>query len=186
MDEAGDPTPKYMLIRDAIKDYLPLPNISVPMRAPKMKLPPVQLTPKATLLSPIARQKLGHVSNETHIVPISFEKFNQYSGFVLYETVLPNYHNDPSILIAGAVKDRAHVFVDNVSCLHETELYCNDLFSHLLIFFTQSGGRWNVIKTKYSQNDRIERGIFWGNTPNFSRKSRPNQSKCDERFQRTF
>lgn len=114
MDEAGDPTPKYMLIRDAIKDYLPLPNISVPTRAPKMKLPSVQLLPKAALLSPMARQLLGRTSNETFNVPVTFERLDQFSGFVLYETVLPNYRNDPSILTADDVKDRAHVFVDNV------------------------------------------------------------------------
>lgn len=115
MDEAGDPTPKYMLIRNAIIDYLPLPNISVPMRAPKMALPPVQLLPKAALLSPIARQKLGHLANETFKVPVTFERIDQYSGFVLYETVLPNFRKDPSILSAPNVKDRAHAFVDNVS-----------------------------------------------------------------------
>lgn len=115
MDEAGDPTPKYMLIRDAIKDYLPLPNISVPDRAPKMKLPSVQLKPKAALLSPLARQKLGILTNETFKIPVTFERIDQYSGFVLYETVLPNISKDPSILSTPNVKDRAHVFVDNVS-----------------------------------------------------------------------
>lgn len=115
MDEAGDPTQKYLLIREAIKDYLPLPNISVPTRAPKMALPPVQLLPKAALLSPIARQKLGHLTNQTFKVPVTFEKIDQFSGFVLYETELPNFRKDPSILSAPNVKDRAHVFVDNVS-----------------------------------------------------------------------
>lgn len=114
-DEAGDPTPKYMLIRNAIKDYLPLPNIPVPTRAPKMALPPVQLLPKAALLSPIARQKLGHLTNGTFKTPVTFERIDQYSGFVLYETELPNFRKDPNILSAPNVKDRAHVFVDNVS-----------------------------------------------------------------------
>lgn len=102
-----------MLIRDAIKDYLPLPNISVPFRAHKMKLPAVHLFAKFGLLSSIARRKLGHASNKTFSTPPTFEQLDQYSGFVLYETILPNYRNDPSILTAD-VKDRAHVFVDDV------------------------------------------------------------------------
>lgn len=124
MNEAGDPTPKYMLIRDAIKDYLPMPNISVPVRTPKMTLPSVQLLPKAALLSPIARQTLGRVANETFDFPVTFEKLDQYSGFVLYETVLPNYRKDPSILSAWDVKDRAHVFVDNV------KLFISKIITH--------------------------------------------------------
>lgn len=121
VDEAGDPTPKYMLIRDAIKDYVPLPNMSVPKRAPKLSLPPVQLLPKAALLSPIARQKLGNLMNETFKTPVTFERIDQYSGFILYETQLPNFRKDPTILSAPNIKDRAHVFVDNVSyCSHIT------------------------------------------------------------------
>lgn len=114
MDEAGDPTPKYMLIRDAIKDYLPLPNISVPARALKMSLPRIQLNPIITLLSPTARQKLARSPVKSH-KPITFEKLDQYSGFVLYETVLPKLKYDPSILSVPKINDRAIVLVDDVS-----------------------------------------------------------------------
>lgn len=113
MDEAGDPTPKYMLIRDAIKDYLPLPNISVPARTPKMSLPPLKLIPKVTLLSPIARQKLGRPPVNRQF-PVNFEEIDQYSGFVLYETTLPRSKFDPSILSVQRVNDRAIVLVDDV------------------------------------------------------------------------
>lgn len=113
MDEAGDPTPKYMLIRDAIKDYLPLPNISVPVRAPKMTLPPVRLVPKVSLLSSISRQKLGRIPIKTR-VPVTFEEIDQYSGFVLYETILPRSKADPSLLVVPKVNDRAIVLVDDV------------------------------------------------------------------------
>lgn len=103
-----------MMIRDAIKDYLPLPNISVPMREPKMTLSPVQLVPKVSLLSPIARQKLGRIPMKM-LNPSTFEGIDQYSGFVLYETILPASKQDPSQLVATTVNDRAIVLVDDVS-----------------------------------------------------------------------
>lgn len=114
MNEAGDPTPKYMLIRDAIKDYLPLPNISVPARVPKMTLPPIQMIAKEMLLSPIARRKLGQAPIKSRL-PLSFEAINQYSGFVLYETILPKLKYDPSILSIPKLNDRAIVLIDDVS-----------------------------------------------------------------------
>lgn len=114
MDEAGDPTPKYMLIRDAIKDYLPLPNISVPIRAPKLSLPPVQLTPKFTLLSPTVRRKLGRPPINS-MIPLTFEQLDQYSGFVLYETTLPKLKYDPTILEVLKINDRAIVLIDDVN-----------------------------------------------------------------------
>lgn len=114
MDEAGDPTPKYMLIRDAIKDYLPLPNISVPVRGPKMTLPPVQLISKLTLLSPNARRKLGSTPIKS-VFPLTFEKIDQYSGFVLYEATLPALKFDPTIFAIPKLNDRALVLIDDVS-----------------------------------------------------------------------
>lgn len=131
MDEAGDPTPKYMLIRDAIKDFLPLPNISVPVRAPKLSLPPVQLTPKLTLLSPIVRRKLGRPPI-TSVNPSTFEQIDQYSGFVLYETVLPKLKFDPSILEVQKINDRAIVLIDDVGI--RNTLHCNYI-NHISSFF---------------------------------------------------
>lgn len=131
MDEAGDPTPKYMLIRDAIKDYIPLPNISVPVRAPKMSLPPVVLTPKLTLLSPIVRRKLGRPPI-TSVNPATFEQIDQYSGFVLYETVLPKLKFDPSILEVQKINDRAIVLIDDVG-IPNTTLQLH--YSHFKISF---------------------------------------------------
>lgn len=113
MDEAGDPTPKYMLIRDAIKDYLPLPNISVPPRAPKMALPSVQLTHKARFLSPIARRKLGRKPIKSQTL-LTFEGIDQNSGFVLYEAVLPETHIDPIVFSIPKLRDRAIVLIDDV------------------------------------------------------------------------
>lgn len=112
--EAGDITQKYLVLRDVIKDFLPLPNISVPINEPKLQLPPVQLRPKTTLLSPIARSSLGS-KMVTSQSPLTFERLKQFSGFVLYETLLPDTMTDPSNLRIPALHDRAIVSVDNVS-----------------------------------------------------------------------
>lgn len=125
MDEAGDPTPKYMILRDAIKDYLPLPNISVPARAPKLTLPPLKLAPKMRLLSPLARQKLARPGFKSDTPIVTFEHLNQYSGFLLYETVLPKLQYDPSILEVKNIHDRAIVLIDDV-IIHRI-IFCKEI-----------------------------------------------------------
>lgn len=114
MDETGDVTPKYHILRDVIKDFFPLPNISIPTISPKMKIQTVEVHPKTALLSPISRQFLGRkmITSEK---PLTFEQIDQYSGFVLYETELPKLTMDPSILIIPKLHDRAIVTIDNVS-----------------------------------------------------------------------
>lgn len=112
--EAGDITEKYLVLRDVIKDFLPLPNITVPVNQPKLQLPPVQLRPRTKLLSPIARSTLGS-KMITSQNPLKFEELNQFSGFVLYETLLPDNMADPSNLRIPALHDRAIVSVDEVS-----------------------------------------------------------------------
>ena len=44
--------------------------------------------------------------------PFSFEKMNQYSGFILYETNLPVLKRDPAVLKLNQLRDRAYVYVD--------------------------------------------------------------------------
>lgn len=116
MDEAGDPTPKYMLIRDTIRNYSTLPNISVPTRASKLNLGKIYLAPKLTLLSEMARQHLGGLPIKSQY-PLTFEAIDQYSGFVLYETNLPRLMSMQNILSIPKLGDRAIVLVDNVSDL---------------------------------------------------------------------
>lgn len=97
MDEAGDPTPKYHILRDVIKDFLPLPNVTLPEKAPKMDLPSIQMRAKTTLLSKTSRNILGSkmVASQK---PLKFEEIDQFSGFVLYEAKLPDHMLDPSVL----------------------------------------------------------------------------------------
>lgn len=117
INEAGDITQKYLALRDVIKEFLPLPNVTVPVNEPKLQLPPVRLRPKTTLLSPIARSTLGSKMIMSQN-PLKFEELSppQFSGFVLYETLLPTDNMaDPSNLRIPALHDRAIISVDNVS-----------------------------------------------------------------------
>lgn len=111
MTEAGDPTSKYQALRRIIGRYLPLPNIPVPSPVPKKSYGSVRLTSCCNLLSPEARQRLatGFVQSAK---PQSFEALNQYSGLVLYETQLPSFKRDPSILSVPGLADRGYVYVD--------------------------------------------------------------------------
>lgn len=114
MDETGDVTPKYQILRDVIKDFLPLPNITIPLKTPKMKIPTIEVHPKTALLSSVGRQFLGSKVIQSE-KPLTFEEINQFSGFVLYETELPTFKMDPSVLTIPTLHDRAVVTIDNVN-----------------------------------------------------------------------
>lgn len=114
MDETGDITDKYLILRDVIKDFLPLPNLQVPSKTPRMCIPDIQLQPKTTLLSTKSRQFLGN-KMVSSLETMTFEELNQFSGFVLYETNLPDKIKDPSLLTIPTLNDRATVYIDNVS-----------------------------------------------------------------------
>lgn len=133
MDEAGDPTPKYMEIRDAIAKYFPLPNIPVPPRQPKIKIPSVRLTAKTSLLSAAARRALGNGPRQYRTAQ-TFEALNQNSGFVLYETTLGKFERDPSLLSIPGLRDRAHVLMDGVSFNESNKKTKTNQFFYLCIF----------------------------------------------------
>ena len=111
MDEAGDPTEKYFAIRKLISKYFPLPNVPVPDRQPKVKLPNVNLKPHSVLLDSTARRHLASFK-KTAERPMSFEALNQNSGFILYETPLPKITRDPALLKLAYLRDRAYIYVD--------------------------------------------------------------------------
>lgn len=114
MDEAGDPTEKYTKIRSVIETFFGQTLQSPPDVAPKMTLPSITMEPFALLLSDKSRSYLGS-SVVTAVKPKTFEELDQFSGFVLYETILPEFKRDPALLTVNGLRDRALVFVDDVS-----------------------------------------------------------------------
>lgn len=113
LDESGNPTEKYEIFRDVIKKYIPVPDKlenSDPL--PAMILTSIQLTPIDTIFSTDARSKLASKPFATNLLP-TFEQLEQFSGFVLYETILPTFTRDPSNLVISNVRDRALVYIDD-------------------------------------------------------------------------
>lgn len=112
MSEAGDATEKYHKLREIIGRYLPLPNIPIPAPTTKKNYGTIRLNACCSMLSAKGREILS-----TGVVfdtkPKTFEALNQYSGFVLYETMLPTFKRDPTILRASGVHDRAYVLIDD-------------------------------------------------------------------------
>lgn len=111
MDEAGDPTEKYFAIRNLISKYFPLPNIPVPEKTKKVKLPSINVKAQIGILDPLGRTYLANYT-KTAPKPMSFEALNQYSGFILYETKLPKSARDPVLLKFADLKDRGYIYVN--------------------------------------------------------------------------
>lgn len=110
LSEAGDPTPKYYAMREAIGKYFPLPPGPVPQPAPKMQLPPITMKKVMSLWEYISETGNSVFSK----YPLSFEDLYQPFGFVLYKTTVAFQAPDPAILTAKGIADRAHVYVNRV------------------------------------------------------------------------
>lgn len=116
MDEAGDPRPNFIKIRNIIGEYLTLPNISVPEKEPKMSLPAVKLIPINSILSNACRRFIGSTAINSS-KPLTFEALNQFSGLVLYESQLPEYSKDNAengTINISTIRDSAHILVEDV------------------------------------------------------------------------
>ncbi|KAG5672448.1 hypothetical protein PVAND_002576 [Polypedilum vanderplanki] len=111
MTESGDTTEKYFALRELISKYFPLPDIEVPENLRKVKLPDVHLKPYSVLLDLNGRRHLSSFT-VTSLNPMTFEALNQNSGFILYETKLPNVKRDPVLLKINELRDRAYIYVN--------------------------------------------------------------------------
>ncbi|XP_071041497.1 beta-galactosidase isoform X1 [Parasteatoda tepidariorum] len=110
LSEAGDPTPKYFAMREAIGKFLPLPPGPLPKPAPKMKSGPIKLTKSIPLWDYISMNTKSVFSS----TPLSFEQLYHPFGFVVYRTTVTFNTADPSILTVNNIADRGHVYVDKV------------------------------------------------------------------------
>ncbi|KAH8255693.1 hypothetical protein KR038_008834 [Drosophila bunnanda] len=111
MDEAGGVTTKYNLVKEAIGQFLTLPDITL-SPAKRLAYGKVEVTPSLALLSAEGRAALSKGTPVESAKPKTFEELDLYSGLVLYETELPDMDLDPALLKIGQINDRAHVFVD--------------------------------------------------------------------------
>ncbi|XP_073944056.1 ectoderm-expressed 3 isoform X2 [Choristoneura fumiferana] len=111
LSEAGDPTPKYLAIRDAIAKFNPdVLNIDLPTASNKGAYGTIKVTPRLGLLSPQGRSDLGkrYADVSGSKLP-TFEALRQRAGYVLYETAVGAASG---LLSIKRPRDRIYVYVD--------------------------------------------------------------------------
>ena len=105
LDEAGNPTAKFMAFRSVIQKHLPpgetLPD--VPATKPVVPIDDIQFTESTSIFSVLPSPK---VSNRL----LTFEDLYQAYGFVLYRTTLPGGKRGE--LVVKGLRDYALVFVN--------------------------------------------------------------------------
>ncbi|XP_023291494.2 beta-galactosidase [Lucilia cuprina] len=115
MDEPGNITKKFELVRDIIAQYFEIPKVEV-IKEQAFAYGKVNMQQVMHLLSNEGRATLGKaVDNELavkSVKPKTFEELDQYSGLVLYETDIGGLNITAPILTVNDLRDRALVFVD--------------------------------------------------------------------------
>ncbi|MGI4750094.1 MAG: glycoside hydrolase family 35 protein [Janthinobacterium lividum] len=105
LDEAGNPTEKFMQFRNVIAKHLPagetLPE--VPQKQKTISIPSIKLTAFAGLFEQLPKPVEAKA-------PICFEDLNQGYGFVLYRTTLKNQVG--GLLRIKQLRDYATVFIN--------------------------------------------------------------------------
>jgi len=106
LDEAGNPTPKFIAFRDVIKKHLPaeveLPT--VPATKPAITLPAIKMYGASLSGSLLPKP----VSSKT---PLTFEHMGQDYGYVSYNTIIEG--NRTGIIKINGLRDYAVVLVNN-------------------------------------------------------------------------
>ncbi|XP_077473456.1 beta-galactosidase-1-like protein [Stigmatopora argus] len=113
LSEAGDPTEKLFTIREVIKMFKAVPFGPMPPATPKFAFGLVVLKKVGNISSLLDTLSVGPVQSK---YPLTFEKLNQFYGYVLYQTTLPRDLTEPTPLISplNGVHDRAYVSINGV------------------------------------------------------------------------
>lgn len=110
LSEAGDPTFKYALLRDIISQYNPLPPGPVPPALPKAGYGTFNFSLYGSVFDLL--DQLCPSGPVRSAFPLSFEAIGQDYGFVLYRTTVQSSDTITAVLNVSAVRDRAHVFLN--------------------------------------------------------------------------
>ncbi|CAK1581964.1 unnamed protein product [Parnassius mnemosyne] len=111
LNEAGDPTEKYYLIRNLLSEYHPeIQNIPTPVPSRKAAYGEIALQPRGSILSSKGRHHLGKKYGDVMGSKLpTFESLRQRAGLLLYETTLND--TDGQLRIAKP-RDSVYVYVD--------------------------------------------------------------------------
>jgi len=112
ISEAGDLTEKFWSIRSTVGKYLPLPPVPDDLQnvTEKGNYGSVKMQYVSNIFTSIT--KLSTTRN-TSTYPINFERLNQSSGFMIYETKISDHRQtDPVLLSVPGLRDRGYIFLD--------------------------------------------------------------------------
>lgn len=106
LDEAGNPTEKYVAFRNVIEKYLPAGTVlpPVPEKSKTIAISHISFTTQAGLFANLPKPVAS-------VTPLSFEDLNQAYGFVLYRTTVKSISK--SWLKLPDFRDFAVVYVNN-------------------------------------------------------------------------
>ncbi|WP_232735685.1 glycoside hydrolase family 35 protein [Alteribacter populi] len=107
LSEAGDITPKFHAVRQAISKYKDIGDLKLPPSIPKMNYGTVDMTQSIKLFD--ALDMISEPSQHVH--PETMEKLGQDYGFILYSTYIEGPKEEAPLTLQN-VRDRALVFVD--------------------------------------------------------------------------
>ncbi|XP_038215303.1 CAD protein [Zerene cesonia] len=112
LTEAGDPTHKYYAIRNTIAEFNPdVNNMTLPVMTNKGAYGDVKLEPLVSLLSDKGRKYLGKkYADVTGSKLPTFEELRQFSGMILYETII---NDENGILEIKKPRDWIFIYVNN-------------------------------------------------------------------------
>ncbi|XP_042145877.1 beta-galactosidase [Ixodes scapularis] len=109
MNEAGDPTEKFEVLRNVISEFLPGPPPG-PVPSPKEKMALGPFTMRRVLgLEDI----MAAGSIKTSKFPLSFEQVGHGHGLMIYYTKISFRPRDPALLRIPGLRDRGYVYVEN-------------------------------------------------------------------------
>ncbi len=118
LSECGDVTPKYLAVREVIKDFNENNLPEIPENRSKMAYGKVELRETALLFDNINNLSVPIKSN----VPLPMEEYGIGYGYILYKTVLNRDYNNTNVTFES-IGDRAHIFVED---RFEKTIYFND------------------------------------------------------------
>ena len=155
VNEYGELTEKYFLLRDVIKKYAPVPEVDIaPVKL--RSYGEVKFTQSADLLS--LADTLSVPVKMT--LPQPMEKLSQGYGLILYRTHIKGPREGLQLIIDG-LHDRAHVFADGQLC---GILYRNDTDAKFRISVPKEGVELSILvenmgRVNYGQHLLDRKGI---------------------------
>ncbi len=108
LTECGDITPKYLAVRDVIREFTDDELPEIPKDRTKKAYGETMLTQTASLF-----EQLNQLSAPIHSnVPLAMESYGIGYGYVLYETRLNRDYTD-AVLSFESIGDRAQIYVED-------------------------------------------------------------------------